>query len=517
MTTLFLAFFRSGRRPTNRLAWGVMHYATQPGTTPRRKAAPFRATAACVMVVFLGANLGVWAASPEYAVVVSHDTLGQSGWKAVVEALVTKYQATVISYGTSVQNSLPELRRQFPRCACFVARPEEVSREFVSQVHRLTRQFDDDPYTDCFWGILTGYDATNALWIASQQAPLTVQKVASGTELAMDCIEEGVWYCELNQNKMVQKERNQKARILRGPDDTTQALAEALNQGQPDLFVASGHATERDWMIGFRYRNGFFKCENGRLFGLDTQGQRWPIDSPNPKVYLPVGNCLMGHITGRDCMALAWMRSAGVCQMAGYTVPTWYGYMGWGLLDYFVEEPGRYTLAEAFIANQHALMHRLVTFFPELARAEADPNRSSSTPIQVGARAKAAGLNANDGRGLLYDRDVVAFYGDPAWQARMAVQPRAFDQTLTETNGLFTFEIKPNRGAQSFDPVNRNGSQRGGRPFIAYLPHRIGTAQVREGLALEPVITDDFVLVPNPGQCDPAKTYRVVFAARAVQ
>ena len=59
----------------------------------------------------------------------------------------------------------------------------------------------------------------------------------------------------------------------------------------------------------------------------------------------------------------------------------------------------------------------------------------------------------------------------------------------------------------------RNGSQRGGRPFIAYFPNRVQAAQVLEGAELEPVVTDDFVLVPNPGKCEPGKSYRVVFRA----
>ena len=57
----------------------------------------------------------------------------------------------------------------------------------------------------------------------------------------------------------------------------------------------------------------------------------------------------MGNIDGQDAMALAWMNDAGVKQMLGYTVPTWFGYQGWGVLDYFVEQPGRYTLTEAFL------------------------------------------------------------------------------------------------------------------------------------------------------------------------
>jgi zinc protease len=94
-----------------------------------------------------------------------------------------------------------------PRYACFVAEPKEASREFVAQVHRLTRRLNEDPYTDCFWGILTGYDATNALHIVRQTKPLTICKVASGTTLAMDMIQEGVCYSELEKNWMMKKEK----------------------------------------------------------------------------------------------------------------------------------------------------------------------------------------------------------------------------------------------------------------------------------------------------------------------
>ena len=221
----------------------------------------------------------------------------------------------------------------------------------------------------------------------------------------------------------------------------------------------------------------------------------------------------MGHIDRRDCMATAWMNCAGVCQMLGYLQPTWYGYMGWGVLDYFVEQPGRYTFTEAFLANHHALVHRLTTYFPELAGAETDLNGRTATTPKIGARAKAAGLSLNDARGLLFDRDMVVFYGDPAWQARLADRPKAFEQRLRVEAGTNVFEIKPQRGTNSFQPINRNGSQRGGRPFLAYLPHRVRDVQVVEGADLEPVVTDDFILVPEPAVCDPARSYRVKFTA----
>ncbi|MBN1417272.1 MAG: hypothetical protein JXP34_00760, partial [Planctomycetes bacterium] len=269
-----------------------------------------------------------------------------------------------------------------------------------------------------------------------------------------------------------------------------------------------------DWQIGYRYRNGRFISEKGQLWGIDTAGTRLPIVSPNPKVFLPVGNCLIGHIDGPDAMALAYMNAAGVRQMIGYTVPTWYGYAGWGCLDFFVEQPGRTTFAEAFLANHHALVHRLTTYFPEIAKDEPPPGRTVRPPALSDA-ARAAGLSVMDGQGLLHDRDVLAFYGDPGWIARMADGPRAWEQSLCiEEGDRYVFEIRPNRGARTFEPVNRNGSQRGGRPIIAFLPHRIRDVEILEGEDLRPVIADDFILVPNPGGEDPCPAYRVVFRAR---
>jgi zinc protease len=149
-------------------------------------------------------------------------------------------------------------------------------------------------------------------------------------------------------------------------------------------------------------------------------------------------------------------------------------------LDYFIEQPGRYTLNEAFFANHHALVYLL---------------------------AKAPS------KGLEFDRDVLAFYGDPAWDARMAEMPKAWDQTLVEKDGTYTFEIKPNRSETTFKPIDTNGSQRGGRPIVHFLPQRLKNIEVVSGADLNPVITDDFILIPNPLTCDPKREYKIVFKA----
>jgi hypothetical protein len=469
------------------------------------------------LVVAISLSVAAQAVATDYAVVVSKATYGDSEWRKVVDELVEKHTAEVISYDAKVSEALDPLRKSFPRYACFVATSSEASRDLVAEVHRMTRKLDDDPYADVLWGILTGYDAANALSIAQEREPLEIRRVVSGTELAMDHVTEGVWYCELKQNRKVRKLAGGEAKQEKGPSDTTQAIADELADFKPELFVTSGHATERDWQIGFAYPNGYFRSEQGKLFGVDTKGQKFSIQSDNPKVYLPIGNCLMGHIDGPDAMALAFMNSAGVRQMIGYTVPTWYGYSGWGCLDYFVEQPGRYTFTEAFFANQHALIERLETNFPDIAKLDTPPGSFPRVRTAGTAAATKAGLGAQDAMGLLHDRDVVAFYGDPAWTASMATGKLAFEQSFSiRDDGVYSIEIKPLIGEASFEPVNKNGSQRGGRPFVQFLPERIEDIEIVTGEELKPIITDNFVLIPNPGDCDPDKVYRVEFKANRV-
>lgn len=438
--------------------------------------------------------------SSAYVVVTSSETAKETEWSKVVSVLKTKHFARVVTFDKHVDESLAELKANMPRHIAFVATPKEATREFVAAVHRLTRRLDEDPYTDSLWGIVTGFDAENALKIVQTSSPLLVKKVAAGTAVELAACTEGVWYCELKKNRMMRKLPGGAAVEERGPDDTTRALAATLADYKADLFVTSGHATERDWQIGFAYRNGSFRSKGGKLFGYPSGadpkgGEPFEIKSDNPKVYLAVGNCLMGHIDSQDAMALAWMNSAGVRQMAGYTVLTWYGYAGWGMLDYYVEQPGRFNLAEAFFANQQALLHRLETEFPEVARENPEPGKTRGR---------------GDAAGLLHDRDVLAFYGDPAWDARLAPGPLRWEQSLVEKDNKWTLTITPKAGADTFKPVNKNGSQRGGRPIVALLPRRIGKVEIERGADMKPVITDNFVLVPLPTG-EVKEKYEVVF------
>src|SRR4051812_32986554 len=77
-----------------------------------------------------------------YAVVVSKETNTKPEWANVVAALKAKYDAETIVYSGSVKEARDDLAKLLPRYACFVARPEEAGRQFVIDVHRLTRKLN---------------------------------------------------------------------------------------------------------------------------------------------------------------------------------------------------------------------------------------------------------------------------------------------------------------------------------------------------------------------------------------
>lgn len=440
-----------------------------------------------------------------YAVVVSKRTYEAEEWRGAVETLRKRYDATIIVYPHSVRQARKDLAEVFPRYACFVARPAEAGRAYVIAVHRMTRALDGDPYTDVQWGILTGYEAADAMRIAAHAEPLIVRRAAAGCGLDLDAFEEGVWYSESEKNVKHVKEKGGKPEKRECPDDTTKDLVDLLNDFAPDLFVTSGHATTRDWQIGYSYENGQFRCKNGQLFGLDMEQKRYDIRSPNPKVYSTAGNCLIGLIEDRQTMALAWIHTGGAHQMLGYVVSTWYGYGGHGVNHIFIGQQGRFTFAESFYLNNQALVHRLESHYPKTAGTNFEEWNIETDKDLPAKLAERHGIGDREELGLLWDRDTVAFYGDPAWEARLErVRDPAWDQTLTEEDGTFTFEIE----TLSDGPW--------GRPPMALLPYRVKDVEVTEGADLEPLITDNFILVPLDGQFGSGDTFKVVFKGRRI-
>jgi zinc protease len=441
-----------------------------------------------------------------YAVVISATAAGKPEWKAVAEALIRKHKGTLVVYEGSVYNALPDLTRLQPRFTAFVARPEILGRIFVARVHRLTRRLDADPYTDTIWGIVSAGAPGAALRVASATEPRTVRSVISLTGVRNPLYDEvftisdgaaGDWYW-----------RQRGGAEKRGSDgdaDRIQLFVDHFTRMQPDAIVASGHATERNLEMCFgkgntEVRDGkWVGVVNWRRRGADEQVVPIPEDE-HPRIFLGAGNCLIGNFQKRaDSLAAVMIGRHAVNQFVGYTVPTWYGKGGWGTLNTWQDFAGTYSLAEAFFFNNQAITRELRTRFPE----------SAGKILPVSERGE--GLEAlhgltkenKDENGMLWDRDVVAFYGDPA--LRVTLDP-AKNESRTR------FSIKENGNRYRFEAVTEK--EAGGTVALRF-PRRIdGDLEVTSGQEHSPVIADDFILIPD-AKLKPGEPLRVDFTARA--
>ena len=322
-------------------------------------------------------------------VVAADQSSGGKGWKKVVFALKKKHRAQVVRYNG--KDGLPalvaELRKTRPKYVCFVAPPEAVGRDFVAAAAQAMRQIDDDPYGDAIWGIVTGYSAEDALKAVSAPKTREIKSIASsmGGPRLLDEWESGFASDERSADNFWLRRPGRANEKAATNGNVAKALADAFNSVRIDYFVTSGHASERNWQIVYNQNKGsLVHTANAGLRFLEPGGKKgYDLTRASLKVYLGAGNCLIGHVNSRVCMATAWMHSAGVEQFAGYTVPSWYGFMGWGVKGLF--EEGRHSLPEArYLENERLLW----------TQRRAHP--------------------ASQDKGLAYDRDAFAFYGDPA-------------------------------------------------------------------------------------------------------
>ena len=445
--------------------------------------------AACLLLTcstaFTADNAQVDSSSSKqgYAIVATPSVLDDADWNKVVEALQTKYadefKVDVIKWDDD--SAFDKLREVFPKYACFVVKPEEATVERLATVWNKTRELDDDPYGDVIWAIITGYDSADALRL-TQVKPMTVESACGATSIASKYFKSCVVFDEGKKNHWRVKEDGKEEDRNDAPDDTTYAIAEALNSAQ--LFVTSGHASENNWSIGYAYKNGFFVAQDGKLIGAPSNDKPFLVEASGSKIHLACGNCLWGNINKRDCMVLMMIRHANVDMFMGYVVPTWFGYMGWGVMDYYVEQPGRFTVAEAFYANNQALMNLLVN------DKKARENNAPKSELLPDMKRE----------GLEYDANVVVLYGDPAWQNALAVQESGWKQSLESEKAedgstVWTFTVDPSVGDESFKLADANGSERSNRPIFQLLPNRVSNVEIIEGQEYEPVITDNFILV----------------------
>ena len=141
--------------------------------------------------------------------------------------------------------------------------------------------------------------------------------------------------------------------------------------------------------------------------------------------------------------------------------------------------------SEAFFANQQALLYTLESKYGQTCKVSGDIPREHE--------------------GLLHDRDNVAFYGDPAWEASLEKgSPRAnYSHTVTKRTtagdgGWVEWEYR----------LTTLQSGKWSRPPVYVFPARVQRVRLISGGG---VLTCRFLMLPLTGSYSPREQHTLVF------
>lgn len=485
----------------------------------------------------------------EYVIVTSYRVYNDDNWREVVDALREKHKgAEVCYYKESPREVADRLRQVFPRYVAVVEKPEQIGRDFVTDLNRMSREMDDDIYADFLCGIITGYDAQAALRMVTETAKPKVLRNALST---VSSFGDGLWFDrfayisdarpgyvgerELGQKKLTETlvtdsadnrmfrdmlaQAKQRDHNFEPPKGFTVKKPNLLKRFydyyakyDPDVLFTASHATERNLEMPFSCGN--IMCKDGKLYADFPDGPKDLVESGKTRVYLPIGNCLIGNVNRtRESMAPAFMNSAHVGLMIGYVVETWYGRNGWGGLCYLMNNPGRYTVPEAFYLNQQDMLFQLREMAPELMNKtfpySNDNNHDQEWKDVLGMTKKEPDMNTY---GFFFDRDAVAMYGDPAWDVRLMQPTNPNDYKVTSKmrgdKYIITVETGPNYSEERLEGSDFRSQHVGKLPFSYFFPKRLNSPRLAEGQPWKAAVDENFVLVYHP-KFEPNKRYTI--------
>lgn len=427
------------------------------------------------------------------------------------------------------------MREAAPRYLAIVGRPEEFDREVVNVFHRETRRIDDDPYGDCIWGIVTGRSAADAMRLAESAPPLIIERAGGTTNLDPARFEATVCITDWGPFHVREQRAGQPLSDVRfdAPDARSKEAAayrkygivlkfkDMLENDRLQLVVTSSHATP--YNLEMPFEKGLIVSGNGRYHMLTMKDkneyvarlQREPREGEGPildllarrrypeirpdgetRVWLAAGNCLFGdaHRSGNS-MALTALSSYGCRQLAGYTVPSWYGAAGWGTLDLLFNNHDASSFAEAWYLNNQLILERTLRVYPKLMNVSFNAESIEAAPREDTAFlegvVKSGHRPDKDVLGLVHDRDVLAFYGDPLWVARLD-ESRALSPWHIDYDGR-TLTVTAKRDAEGkvcyWFPERREHEDANAA--------RLATPARPQGMPLqqEGVLTNDFLII----------------------
>lgn len=468
------------------------------------------------------------AEATEYLSLVSKDAASDPAWKNVGEKLSTMHSGKCEVWDGTENSLIEALKNHQPRYLSIVGKPESFKATTVRAINRATRTADDDPWTDCRWGLITGNTPQDAMRLVEDRKPLIIRRALTTTGINLSLVDSALTISDGKKGTYTRKlpgkapeegtwnEADQ-------PAGTVNLFADYWSKEDPQLLVTSSHATQfnlempyglgliashggKFHVLSMKQRNQFANFLGGAMFtGKVEKLGEWldSIKAPtlnashdSCRVWIACGNCLIGDAKGTNhSMVVSALSTAGFRQFLGYVVPTWFGRSGWGASGLWQNSCGELSLSEAFFLNTQCLIDETLTRFPGAEKINFD-----AEDIQSGMKSDTEfieGLNRlmpilkpdqNDQKdliGLIHDRDVVAFWGDPLWDARFdpTLKPHPVKSSWKSSDKSLTLTLT---ASDDF-----NGA------YPLWLPKRIPTANltIPDGAKVDALVSDDFILI----------------------
>lgn len=175
-----------------------------------------------------------------------------------------------------------------------------------------------------------------------------------------------------------------------------------------------------------------------------------------------------------------------------------------GRTEILAHDPGRYSLAETFYLNQQDMLHQIDSWDPELCRKPFPYGPEGFAEEDLAKASEVAGRELTvDELGFFFDRDVLAFYGDPAWNVRLKELPEENDFTVTASNEggqyVLTVTTSENFSAERMAGSHFKEEHVKDLPFSYFFPERLKNPRLAEGETWDAAVDENFLLIYNPG------------------
>lgn len=380
-------------------------------------------------------------AAGEYAILISQKTFEDAGWAKIADTLKARYAGNIIVWKENVLDAEEALKKAAPRYIAFVARPEELDRVVVADLHRMTRRIDPDFYGDAIFGIITARSAEAAKRLVEEQKkPLLIERGVSTTNCDLERFKRHFFVTDWNPSEYIETKNGvpSSKKTLPEGEEIIELFAKKFTEINPQYLLSASHATE--FNLEMPFSRGLITPANGTFYCLRTKDMRnfsriigraenvlnyakkeklTALKATNdPKIWIAAGNCLFGDVfRSPDSVTATLLSDYGVRQLVGYTVPTWYG-VGWDVHGNFFNGHQDVSVGQAWFFTNQRSMEKLP---PELRTLDYPIRAEDMEGVKINevysCITEVKAPMSQDNLGRLHDRDVIAFYGDPLFRS----------------------------------------------------------------------------------------------------